>query len=241
VTKKLFPKNFLTIQIPPTLRVKERRDGALIIYPPTQGDGRSTMRIMDTEAGTSTASNTNTNAGTSTEGQTWTRTRTATVLESEKEGFPVIAAGFASVYPTRDGSEPDLSQDSFQLAEPIPQGDPTSGANIHLTGEPKLTDFTVKNVVFPPADEAKPSFTLPDVSPPWDGGIATASDSDDDNPGDSDHDPDDDDDDDDDDGSDQGSNRDTTDLPGGFSGLKKHVQITPPFAPKGTKGKVRRR
>jgi hypothetical protein len=245
MAKKLFPKNFLTIQVPPTIQVKERRDGALVIHPPTRGDVASTMQVMDTAAGTVSTSTTRTNQGTSTEGQTWTRTqKIATVLKSGKKTFPVTAAGFASVSPTSGRPpKPDLSKDSFQLAEPIPTSESASDARTHLTGEPKLVDFNIKNVVVPPLEESARSFTFPDVgpAPPWEGGVATQFDPDEDNPGDTDNDPDSDDDDDSDDGSDQGNNADTTDFPGGFSDLQKHIHVTPPLAPKGTKGKLRRR
>jgi len=239
---KLFPKNFLTIQVPPTIHVKERRDGALIIRPPAQGAQPSTMSTADTVAGTVTTSDTETHNGTSTNGETWTRTqKIATVLKSGEKGFPVIAAGFANAQPKSYSSEPDLSKDSFQITKPIPQADRRSDDDVHLVGEPRLADFTVKNVVIPPLDEAKPSFIFPDVSAPWEGSIATSFDRDEDDEEDSDDTEDSDDDNDSDDGSDQAGSNDTTDFPGGFAEVMKHVQVTPPFAPKGTKGKLRRR
>lgn len=238
--KKLFPKNFLTIQVPPTLQVKERRDGALIIQPPTYGEGNSTMKAMDTSGGTVSTSTTRTNQGTSTDGQTWTRVqKIATVLKSGKRGFPVIAAGVESASPVGDRQRPALSKDSFQLDAPIPRGEPTSDGEAHLTTEPSLRDFKVENVVWPP-DQSGVSFTFPDVSPPWEGEVAAQFDRDDDNVGDTDNDQDNDDDNDSDDGTDQGNSADITDFPGGFTGLQKHVRITPPLAPKGTRAKLRK-
>jgi hypothetical protein len=242
MAKTLFPKNFLTIQVPPTIRVKERRDGAIVIEPPTRGDRSSTMSTTDTVSGTVSTSSTETYQGTSTEGDTWTRTqKSATVLKSGKKVFPVIAAGFSSVQHSGKSSKPDLSRDSFQITKPIPQSDPGSAADVRLTAEPRVTDFRVKNVIVPSPDEAKPIYSFPDVSPPWEGGVATQFDRDEDHPGDPDNDPDSDDDDDSDDGPDEATNSDTMDFPGGLRGLQKHIKVTPPLARKGPKGKVRRR
>jgi hypothetical protein len=242
MSKNLFPKNFLTVQVPPTIHVKERRDGAVVIQPPTHGDRPSTMQTTDTAAETVIRSSTETANGTSTDGGTWTRTqKIATVLKSGKKSFPVIAAGFSSVQHTSKGSKPDLSRDSFQITKPIPQSDPASAADVRLTAEPSVTGFTVKNVIVPSLDEARPTYTFPDVSPPWEGSVATQFDRDDDpGVGDTDNTPDSDDDDMSDDGPDQEVNSDTTDFPGGLRGLQKHIQITPPLAPKGKKGKLRR-
>jgi len=241
MAKNLFPKNFLTVQVPPTIHVKERRDGALVIQPPTHGDRPSTMSTTETAAGTVTRSSTETYNGTSTNGEVWTRNlKTAIVLKSGKKAFPVIAAGFSSVQPTSKRSKPDLSRDSFQINKPIPQSDPASVADVRLTAEPRVTDFTVKNVIVPSPDEAKPTYTFPDVSPPWEGSVAAEFDRDEQNVPDTDNTPDSDDDDMSDDGSDEMANSDTTDFPGGLRGLQKHIQITPPLARKGTKGKLRR-
>jgi hypothetical protein len=240
MAKKLYPKNFLTIQVPPRLEVTERHDGAQVIYPPMRGNEASTMATADTGSCTESTSDTETHAGTSTNGETWTRIqKTATVLQSGKNGFPIVAAGFESAQPTSYVSEPDLSQDSFQLAKAIPE--PTSDEDIRLTGEQRLTNFTVDNVVLPPLDEAKPSFRFPAVSPPWDGGVAVEWDRDTDDEGDPDDTTDTDDDNDSDEDSDEGRNSDTMDFPGGLPELTKHLRVTPPLASKGTKGRVRRR
>jgi hypothetical protein len=232
MAKNLFPKNFLTIQVPPTIRVKERRDGALVIEPPTRGDRSSTMSTAETVAGTVSTSSTETYQGTSTEGETHTRTlKSAMVLKSGKKVFPVIAAGFSSVQHSSRASKPDLSRDSFQVTKPIPQSNPGSAADVRLTAEPRVTDFRVKNVIVPSPDEAKPTYTFPDVSPPWDGGVAIQFDPDDDHPGDTDNDPDSDDDDDSDDGKDEGTNSDTMDFPGGLRGLQKHIKVNPSVGP----------
>jgi hypothetical protein len=236
---KLYPKNFLTIQVPPRLEVTERHDGALVIYPPTRGNEASTMASADTGSCTESTSDTETHAGTSTNGETWTRIqKTVTVLQSGKNGFPVVAAGFESAQPTSYVSEPDLGQDSFQLAKAIPE--PTSDEDIRLTGEQRLTNFTVDNVVLPPLDEAKPSFGFPAVSPPWDGGVAVEWDRDTDDEGDTDDTTDTDDDNDSDEDSDEGRSSDTMDFPGGLPELTKHRRVTPPLASKGTKGRVHR-
>jgi hypothetical protein len=58
MAKNLFPKNFLTIQVPPKIHVKERRDGALVIQPPTGEDRPSTMQQMETVSGTTIESST---------------------------------------------------------------------------------------------------------------------------------------------------------------------------------------
>jgi hypothetical protein len=150
----------------------------------------------------------------------------------------VIAAGFESWSPAGDRQKPDLSPDSFQLHGSIPRGGPTGEGEAHLTAEPHLGEFTVKNVV-QPADESGLRVIFPDVSPRWEGGVAVQFDLDEDNPGDTDNDPDSDDDDDSDEGTDQMNSGDTTDFPGGFSGLRKHVRVTPPLAPRGEKGKLR--
>lgn len=235
---KLYPKNFLTIQVPPRLEVTERHDGALVVYPPMRGSEASTMATANTGSCTESTSDTETHAGTSTNGETWTRTqKTAVVLQSGKKGFPVIAAGFAGAQPTSYTSEPNLSQDSFQLAKAIPE--PTSDEDVRLTGEQRLTNFTVDNVVVPPLDEAKPSFTFPDVGPRWDGGVAVEWDLDPDDEGDTDDTQDTDDDNDSDEDSDEGRNGDMMDFPGGFPELMKHVEIRPPLASEGTTGRLR--
>ena len=168
----LYPKNFLTIQIPPAVQVTERHDGALVIYPPMGGAEASTMATSDTGSCTESTSDTVSHAGTSTNGEVWTRTqKLATLLQSGEKTFPVVAAGFASARPT-EISAPDVSPDSFQLAKPIPRADPTSDEDVRLTDEPRLTNVTVDNVVVPSLDEAQPTFIFPDVSPPWDGGVA---------------------------------------------------------------------
>ncbi len=48
---KLFPKNFIKIQTPPTLQARERRDGALVIEPPQYGEDPFTMRPTHTQGG----------------------------------------------------------------------------------------------------------------------------------------------------------------------------------------------
>ena len=60
----------------------------------------------------------------------------------------------------------------------------------------------------------------------WEGSIAVEWDRDDDNDCDED--------------SDDGHSSDTMDFPGGFPELMRHVEVTPPLAPKGTTGKLRR-
>ena len=166
MAKNLFPKNFLTVQVPPTIHVKERRDGALVIQPPTHGDRPSTMQQTETVSGTTIESSTNTKVpSTSTSLDTHTRTpKTATVLKSGKKVFPVIAAGFSSVQHSSKGSKPKLSRDSFVITKPIPRSDPAGAADVRLTAEPRVTDFTIKNVIVPSLDEAKLTYTFRDVS-----------------------------------------------------------------------------
>jgi hypothetical protein len=238
---QLYPKNFLTIQVPPILQVSQRHDGALVIYPPVGDADPSTMTAADTSGYTESTSDTATHAGTSTEGETWTRTnKIATVLQSGREGYPVVAAGFAGVRPTSYDEHPDVSQESFEVASPLPQAQRNTEGDVHPTGELKLTNFTVDNLQVPSPEQTQPTFVFPDVSPPWEGSVAAQFDRDDDNPGDPDDTQDTDDDNDSDEGPDEQRSSDTMDVPGGLPELMKRIHVTPPFASQGTTGQIRR-
>jgi hypothetical protein len=232
---KLFPKNFIKIQTPPTLTIKERKDGALVIDPPTIGGGGQTITNTDTAVGSITKSGTDTYSGTSTDTGTSTSTSGAVALSRKDMNFAITGARIDSARPKQYYPDTKLNDESFDIVKPIPKGDLSGEENIELTGEPTLRDFLFDNLSRPELDDAKPRFILPDLGHPWEGVIAESSDSDDDSDGDQDDVPDGDNDNDSDDEPDRDDDHDFVDM-AGYEAIKKHVLIKPPLAAKGTKG-----
>ncbi|MFN2444383.1 MAG: hypothetical protein ABR606_02145 [Vicinamibacterales bacterium] len=235
--KKLFAKNFLKIQTPPTLKITERKDGALVIGPPAIGGFGQTITNTDTAVGSITKSDTETHAGTSTDTATSTSTQGAVTLLDGGKSFPIVNARIDSARPERYQAEGEPNKDSFEVVTPIPKGSLEGDDNTKLAGEPAIRDFSVGTVARPPLDEATPTFTLPDLGQPWDGSVNQASDDDSDNDGDEDDVPDSDHDN---DSDDEGDRDDDHDFLGaaGYDAIRQHTSVKPPLAPEGTKGRL---
>lgn len=184
---KIFGKNFLKIQEPPTFIVKSRLDGATMIVPPSvEFPGGITMVTTHTNSGSITKSGTDTYQGTSTNVNTSTQTNNMLHLEGENNLFGIISSQAEKIKVVKQEEIKYTKLEDFQITNHHNSVKIDDDYNTKINSNLNINEVEIIEQRLP--DFSNPGsfdFTLPARNNPI-GGLVNSSDSDSDDEGDED-------------------------------------------------------